>query len=177
MTDDRLTQMRSPAVVEIFTDGACVGNPGQGGYAAILKMGERRREISGGFRETTNNRMELMAAIVGLEALKKPCRVKLYSDSRYLVDAYNKGDVRRWQANGWMRTRREAAENVDLWERLLELCAVHQVEMVWVEGHAGHPENERCDRLATSAAQGKDLPPDAAFEAGTTHSAKHSLFG
>lgn len=169
--------MPDPAHVELFTDGACLGNPGAGGYAAILKMGKHRREISGGFHQTTNNRMELMAAIAGLEALKKPCRVTLYSDSRYLVDAYSNGDVHRWQANGWMRTRREAAENVDLWERLLELCTVHQVEMVWIEGHAGYPENERCDQLASAAAQGKNLPPDTAFEAEKTHNAKYSLFG
>ena len=163
--------------IELFTDGACLGNPGPGGYAAILKIDKHCREISGGFRKTTNSRMELMAAIAGLEALEKPCRVTLYSDSRYLVDTYNKGDVRRWQANGWMRTRREAAENVDLWERLLELCKVHQVEMVWVEGHAGHPENNRCDQLARIAAQDENLPPDEAFEAGRTHHAKYSLFG
>jgi len=103
--------------------------------------------------------------------------VTLYSDSRYLVDTYNKGDVYRWQANGWMRTRREAAENIDLWEKLLELCQAHQVEMVWVKGHAGHPENKRCGQLARTAAQNRNLPPDEALEAGETHNAKYSLFG
>ena len=136
--------------VEIFTDGACSGNPGPGGYGTILKYGGREREISGGEAETTNNRMELMAAIVGLEALKEKCSVTLYSDSKYLVDAIKCGWVVKWRANGWMRNKKEPALNVDLWKRLMELLDRHEVELVWVKGHAGHPENERCDRLAVA---------------------------
>jgi ribonuclease HI len=108
--------------------------------------------------------MEILAAIAGLEALKEPCRVRLYSDSQYLVNAIEKGWAARWRANGWMRNRREPAVNPDLWERLLELCRMHQVQFLWVRGHAGHPENERCDRLATAAADGTDLAVDEAYE-------------
>ncbi len=150
--------------VEIFTDGACRRNPGPGGYGVVLVHDSGRREISAGFRLTTNNRMEILAAIVGLEALKEPCRVRLYSDSQYLVNAIEKGWAARWRANGWMRNRREPAVNPDLWERLLELCRMHQVQFLWVRGHAGHPENERCDRLATAAADGTDLAVDEAYE-------------
>lgn len=134
--------------VEIFTDGACSGNPGPGGYGTILRYNGAEKELSGGAADTTNNRMELTAAIVGLEALKERCRVTLYSDSKYLIDAVNCGWVTRWRENGWMRTKKEKAQNPDLWERLLELLDKHDVELVWVKGHAGHPENERCDRLA-----------------------------
>lgn len=150
--------------VEIFTDGACRRNPGPGGYGVVLVHDSGRREISAGFRLTTNNRMEILAAIAGLEALKEPCRVRLYSDSQYLVNAIEKGWAARWRANGWMRNRREPAVNPDLWERLLELCRMHQVQFLWVRGHAGHPENERCDRLATAAADGTDLAVDEAYE-------------
>ena len=134
--------------VEIFTDGACSGNPGPGGYGTILRFGGHEKELSGGDSQTTNNRMELTAAIVGLEALKERCDVVLYSDSKYLVDAINCGWAVRWRENGWMRTKRDKALNPDLWERLLNLLEKHQVELVWVKGHAGHPENERCDKLA-----------------------------
>lgn len=134
--------------VEIFTDGACSGNPGPGGYGTILRYNGVEKELSGGARETTNNRMELTAAIAGLEALKERCDVTLYSDSKYLVDAINCGWAVRWRENGWMRTKKEKAQNPDLWERLLDLLEYHQVQLVWVKGHAGHPENERCDRLA-----------------------------
>ncbi len=162
--------------VTIYTDGACLGNPGPGGYGVVLLSGGKRKELAGGYRLTTNNRMELMAAIAGLEALKAPARVRLYSDSRYLVDSFNRGDARRWQANGWMRGRKQSAQNVDLWERLLELCAKHQVEMVWVEGHAGDPENERCDRLSNQAARKPHLPPDVAYENGETRESANALF-
>jgi ribonuclease HI len=122
--------------VVIYTDGACLGNPGPGGYGAVLLSGGKRKELSGGFRLTTNNRMELMAAIAGLEALKEPSRVRLYSDSRYMVDSYTNGAAKRWQVNGWMREKKQSAQNVDLWERLLALCARHRGK--WeVEGHAG----------------------------------------
>ena len=136
--------------VEIFTDGACSGNPGPGGYGVILKYKGREKEISGGEKETTNNRMELMAAIVGLEALKEKCHVTLYSDSKYLIDALLCGWAVKWRENNWMRNKKDPALNVDLWKRLLELIEKHEVELVWVKGHAGHPENERCDRLAVA---------------------------
>jgi len=134
--------------VKIYTDGACSGNPGPGGYGAILVYGEHQKEFSGGEKQTTNNRMEVLAAIVALEALKETCEVELYSDSRYLVDAIEKDWVTRWKKNNWMRNKKEAALNVDLWERLLVVLARHKVNFFWVKGHAGHPENERCDELA-----------------------------
>ena len=134
--------------VTIFTDGACSGNPGPGGWGAILRYGSVESERSGGEASTTNNRMELTAAIEGLAALKYPCRVDLYSDSTYLVDGVTKGWARSWQATGWKRGK---AKNPDLWERLLELLDVHEVTFQWVRGHAGHPENERCDALARAA--------------------------
>lgn len=139
--------------VEIFTDGACSGNPGPGGYGVILRYGSAYKELSGGESETTNNRMELTAAIVGLEALKERCSVTLYSDSKYLIDALDKGWAKKWQQNGWMRNRREAALNSDLWEKLLSLIKKHDVSLVWVKGHAGHKENERCDCLAVCEAE------------------------
>jgi ribonuclease HI len=151
--------------VTIYTDGACLGNPGPGGYAAVLIHGDRRKEISGGFRLTTNNRMEIMAAIAALRALRTPCEVDLYTDSQYLVNAMAKHWVRRWRAQGWMRNRTEKAKNPDLWEQLLQLCARHQVRFHWLRGHDGHPENERCDELANQAALALDLPPDKGYEA------------
>lgn len=136
--------------VEIFTDGACSGNPGPGGYGTILRYNGREKELSGGESETTNNRMELTAAIEGLSALKEKCSVTLYSDSKYLVDAIACGWAIKWRENGWMRTKKDKAQNPDLWEKLLALLEKHEVELVWVKGHAGHPENERCDRLAVA---------------------------
>ena len=155
----------SHSIVEIHTDGACLGNPGPGGYGVILRSGENSRELSGGYRLTTNNRMELLAVIKGLEALSWPCQVTLYSDSRYVVDAMNQGWARKWQANDWMRNKRERAVNPDLWETLLALCASHRVEFRWVKGHAGHRDNERCDRLAVQAAQQPNLPEDPGYPA------------
>ena len=159
---------RETAQVTIYTDGACIGNPGPGGYGVVLIAGDQRRELSGGYRLTTNNRMEILAAVVALESLTAPRRVTLFSDSRYVVDAMAKGWARRWKANGWMRNRRrnrrEAAINPDLWERMLTASAPHQVDFRWVPGHAGVPENERCDRLAVAAARGKDLPADTGYE-------------
>ena len=137
--------------VELYTDGACRGNPGKGGYGAILVYGKYEKEIFGGERETTNNRMELTAAIEGLSALKEPCRVKLYSDSKYLVDAYNQGWVYSWREAGWRRGKEEL-KNVDLGERLFALTEMHEVSFVWVKGHNGHDYNERCDALATGYA-------------------------
>ena len=157
--------MTRPSDVIIYTDGACIGNPGPGGYGAVLLSEENRKELSGGYAETTNNRMELMAAIVGLEALERPCDVILYSDSKYLVDAIEKGWARKWKANSWMRNRRERAINPDLWERLLSLTEKHNVAFKWVRGHAGVKENERCDQLATTAAKGGGLPADPGYKA------------
>lgn len=143
--------------VTIYTDGACSGNPGPGGYGVILEFDGQEKELSAGYKHTTNNRMELMAIITGLEALKEPCKVDLYSDSRYIVDAVNKGWARRWQENGWKRNKKEMAKNPDLWERLLKLLDKHQVAFHWVKGHADHPQNERCDQLAVAAAKGRNL--------------------
>jgi ribonuclease HI len=150
--------------VSIYTDGGSLGNPGPGGYAAVLLYQGHRKELSGGFRRTTNNRMELMAAIAGLEALRFPCAVTIHTDSRYLVDAMTQGWAKRWQANGWRRNRKELALNPDLWERLLELAEEHQVAFVWVKGHAGNPENERCHQLSVEAAQQPELPVDEGYE-------------
>ena len=150
--------------VKLYTDGACSNNPGPGGYGVILAYDSHRKELSKGFRLTTNNRMEILAAIAGLEALKEPCQVTLYSDSQYLVNAIEKGWAIRWQKNGWMRNKKEKTINPDLWERLLELCKIHKVQFEWVRGHAGHSENERCDELATMAAASSDLETDAGYE-------------
>lgn len=139
--------------VEIFTDGACKGNPGPGGWGAILRYKGTEKEISGGEANTTNNRMELTAVIKALEMLKEPCEVTLYSDSQYISNALTKGWAKKWKANNWMRNKKEKALNPELWEILLKLYDTHKVEIIWVKGHAGHPENERCDRLAVAAAQ------------------------
>jgi ribonuclease HI len=152
--------------VTIYTDGACLGNPGPGGYGVVLLYGEQRKELSGGYRLTTNNRMEILAAIKGLEALKSACEVTLYSDSQYLVNAISKGWARRWQANGWKRNPREKALNPDLWEKLLKLCARHEVSFVWVRGHANNAENERCDALSKEAAARNDLEADPGYNPG-----------
>ena len=138
--------------VDIYTDGACRGNPGKGGWGAILVYGAHEKELSGGEAETTNNRMELMAAISALEALKEPCEVTLTSDSKYMIDSIEKGWARSWQAKGWKKADKSPALNPDLWERLLKLLDIHQVSFVWVRGHNGHPYNERCDTLATTFA-------------------------
>ncbi len=150
--------------VTIYTDGGSLGNPGPGGYGAVLLSGQRRKELSGGYSLTTNNRMEIMAAIAGLEALKTPSRVILYSDSRYLVDAISKDWAKRWQENGWRRNKTDPALNSDLWERLLKLIDMHKVEFCWTRGHAGNRENERCDQLALQAASQKNLPPDEGYD-------------
>ena len=156
--------------VYIYTDGSARGNPdGPGGYGTVLEYTKldgtkHRKELSGGYKKTTNNRIELMAAIVGLEALNRPCKVKLYSDSQYLVKAFNEGWLEGWIKKGWKRGKNEPVKNVDLWKRLLKAKEPHQVEFIWVKGHAGHPENERCDQLATSAADGSDLMEDIVGE-------------
>lgn len=138
--------------VEIYTDGACSGNPGPGGWGAILVFEGREKELSGGEAVTTNNRMELSGAIEALRALKEPCRVTLTSDSKYLVDAVTKGWAKKWKSNGWRKPDKSPALNPDLWDTLLSLLERHEVTFVWVKGHAGHPYNERCDRLATAYA-------------------------
>ncbi|GAK59741.1 ribonuclease H [Candidatus Vecturithrix granuli] len=147
--------------VLIYTDGACANNPyGNGGYGTIIVNGTQRQELSGGFQNTTNNRMEMYAVIKGLEALQEPCEATVYSDSKYLVDSIAKGWVYRWQANNWMRNKKDPALNVDLWQRILDLCQKHKVTLQWVRGHAGHPENERCDQLAVRALKQANLPSD-----------------
>ena len=139
--------------VDVFTDGACQGNPGPGGWGAILRYNGVEKELSGGDPETTNNRMELMAVISALETLKEPCEVTLCSDSQYVCNAISKGWARSWKKNGWRRSNKEPALNPDLWELLLQQLDRHHVTVNWVKGHAGHPENERCDRLAVAAAE------------------------
>ena len=150
--------------VVIYTDGACSGNPGAGGYGVVLLYGSARKELSEGYRLTTNNRMEVLAVIKGLEALKEPCEVMLYSDSKYVVDAIEKGWVKRWKANGWYRNKKDKASNVDLWERLLAQLERHQVRFQWVKGHANHPENERCDALARAAIAEGNLLEDESYQ-------------
>ncbi len=165
----------SPGEIAIYTDGGCRGNPGPGGYGVIIDTGGKRIEFAEGFRLTTNNRMEMMACIAALRTLKTPADVILYSDSRYVVNGIDKGWARKWRANRWMRTKSEAAENSDLWAQLLDLCDSHRVRFVWVHGHAGHPENERCDELATAAARGADLKEDRAYVQGRTRMSEQSL--
>lgn len=147
-------------MIELYTDGAAKGNPGPGGYGIVLKAGKHYKEASGGFRLTTNNRMELLAVIIGLEMLKIPgSKVTVVSDSKYVVDAVNK----RW-VFGWMKKGFKGKKNSDLWRRFLKVYSQHEVTMVWVKGHNNHPENERCDRLAVQAAEQPHLPPDVGYE-------------
>ncbi len=138
--------------VEIFTDGACSGNPGPGGWGVILRFGETEKELSGGEKSTTNNRMEITALIKALSALKEPCHVILITDSKYVLDSITKGWIYNWQRNGWIKSDKKPAQNADLWQILLPLLNKHEIEYHWIRGHAGHPENERCDRLAVAAA-------------------------
>ena len=152
--------------VRLYTDGAARGNPdGPGGYGAVLVYVDSRgalheKELTAGYRKTTNNRMELMAVIAGLEALIRPCEVEIYSDSKYVVDAFNQQWVERWIRKGWKRGKNEPVKNVDLWKRLLKAMEPHKVTYIWVKGHAGHAYNERCDLLATSSADGEELLED-----------------
>jgi ribonuclease HI len=150
--------------VIIYSDGSCLKNPGIGGYGIVLKYGKHRQELSGGFRLTTNNRMEILAAIIGLRALKEKCRVTLYTDSQYLVNSIMKGWAKKWQQNNWKRNSKDKAKNVDLWEELLELCNQHQVQFIWVRGHSGNIENENCDQMAFKATQQKNLAIDHGYE-------------
>ncbi len=143
--------MQRKPFVQIYTDGACSGNPGPGGWGAILLYEGKEKELQGKEPQTTNNRMELMAAIQALKALKYPCKVRLYSDSAYLVNAFKNGWLAKWQANGWQTAKRQAVENQDLWQELLELAKIHEIEWVKVKGHADNPYNNRCDKLAVQA--------------------------
>ncbi|MCL2487532.1 MAG: ribonuclease HI [Oscillospiraceae bacterium] len=137
--------------IQLFTDGACSGNPGPGGWGVILRYNGVEKELSGGEADTTNNRMELTAVIEGLAALKQPCAVTLCSDSKYVIDGLQKGWAVSWRAKGWVKSDKKPALNPDLWEKLLELTATHKMSYIWIRGHEGHPENERCDRLAVDA--------------------------
>ena len=158
--------------VTIYTDGSSRGNPGPGGYGAILRYIDSTgnvhvKELSAGYAVTTNNRMELLGPIVALEALKRPCKVELISDSQYLVNAFNQNWIAGWQKRGWKTASKQPVKNIDLWKRLLAAKQAHEVEFTWVKGHAGHPENERCDELATRAAEGDNLLIDAGFDDAT----------
>ena len=161
--------------IQLYTDGACKGNPGPGGYGAVLLFGDRRKELSGGFRKTTNNRMELLACIAGLRSLTRSCEVTVTSDSKYVVNAMVKGWAKRWRSNHWKLSPSKSAKNSDLWKELLELCEKHSVNFHWVKGHNGHHENERCDALAVAASELKELPVDHVFE--TPESPEIDLFG
>ena len=147
--------------VQIFTDGACSGNPGPGGYGVILKYNSIEKTLAKGYKNTTNNRMEMRAVIAGLSALNEKCHVRIYSDSKYIVDAVNKGWAKKWKNNGWKRNKKEFALNIDLWEQLLQLIAKHEIEFIWVKGHAGHDENERCDKMAVAASTLPNLEIDS----------------
>ena len=161
--NDNSTPVELPHV-EIYTDGGCEPNPGPGGYGVVLLHPKKRAESSGGFRLTTNNRMEIFAAIAGLELLKQPCQVTLHSDSQYLVKTMMDGWVVDWKRKDWWLNNKERAKNVDLWKMLLPLCETHQVEFRWVKGHAGNPENERCHQLSVAALRQPDLPADEGYE-------------
>jgi ribonuclease HI len=163
-TSARLSTASHVERIVIYTDGSSLGNPGPGGYGIVIPSDDGDRELSGGFRQTTNNRMELLACIVGLEELATPSAVALYSDSRYVVDGINKGWARGWQRNQWRKRNGGQALNIDLWQRLLALCDRHDVQFIWVKGHAGNPANERCDQLATQAAAQANLPADTGYE-------------
>ncbi len=152
-------------IVTIYTDGACLGNPGRGGWAAILECGNTQKELSGGFRRTTNNRMELLAVIEGLTALTKPCAVRIVTDSRYVHDAIEKKWLNGWVRRGWVTASKTPVKNVDLWKRLMPYLEKHDVNFSWVRGHTGHPQNERCDVLAKRMAEKPGQPEDAAYVA------------
>ncbi len=168
MSESQTEDVSNIREIVIYTDGGCINNPGPGGYGVVCVTGNMRKEYSGGFRMTTNNRMELTACIVALQALRSRYPARIYSDSKYVVDGINKGWAERWKAMDWMRTKTEKAENVDLWSALLELCEKHTVTFKWVKGHAGNPENERCDELAGKAMSKKGLPPDRNYEESKT---------
>lgn len=139
--------------ITMFTDGACSGNPGPGGWGTILRYQGKEKELSGGCSSTTNNKMELTAVIEGLKALREPCQVTIYSDSKYFIDAIEQGWAKKWRANNWMRNKKDPALNKELWEEILRLFEIHTIKLVWVKGHSGHSENERCDQLAVRESQ------------------------
>lgn len=153
--------------VIMYSDGACIGNPGPGGYGVVLLYKGHRKELSGGFRLTTNNRMEIMAAIIGLHALRTRCAVEVITDSQLLINTMTKGWARAWRRNDWKKRNKEKVLNADLWAQLLQLCDYHRVSFLWTQSHAGDPENERCDKLAREAAQQEGLPSDSAYEGGS----------
>ena len=150
--------------VTIHTDGSCLGNPGPGGWAAILDCNGTRKELSGGYNPTTNNRMEVLAVIEALEALTTPCTVTLHTDSQYMANAVNKRWLNNWQRNGWKTAAKKPVKNEDLWRRLLPLLKKHDIRFKWVKGHAGHPDNERCDDLARTQASRRGLPRDEGYK-------------
>ncbi len=156
-------------LVEMYTDGACSGNPGAGGYGTILRYKDsagnyHEKELTAGYKLTTNNRMELLAVIAGLEALKKPCRVKITSDSKYFIDAFEQKWIDSWQKNNWRTASKKPVKNVDLWQRLLAVMKQHEIKLIWVKGHNGHEFNERCDKLAVNSSQSDNLLDDELFE-------------
>lgn len=153
-----------PPLVTLYADGACLGNPGPGGYGTVLLFGKHRKELSAGYRRTTNNRMELLGVLCGLETLKRPCALQIVSDSQYVVEAMQKSWPQRWRDRGWRTSTKSRAANVDLWVRMLAAAELHTVEWKWVKGHSGNRENERCDQLALAAAQGKHLAIDSGYE-------------
>lgn len=163
---ETIAELLKSEKVVIFTDGSANPNPGVGGYGVILKFKEYVKELSGGFCKTTNNRMEIVACVEGLRALKQKSEVVIFSDSQYVVNSISKGWAKKWQTQGWMRNDKERAESPDLWAQLLELCNQHNVEFQWIKGHNGTKENERCDQLAMEATQKKNLPADIGFENG-----------
>lgn len=150
--------------VELYTDGACSGNPGPGGYGAVLKYNEKEKCLSQGYKLTTNNRMEIMGLVVGLESLSEECQVTIYTDSKYVADSITQGWVKKWKANGWRRADKKPAQNVDLWEKLLILLEKHKVKIIWVKGHAGHKYNEICDKLAVEACNSSELIDDEGYK-------------
>ena len=154
--------------VSLYPDGACSGNPGPGGYGTVMIFGAHRRELSAGFFRTTNNRMEVMAVIAGLGELKRPCKVNVCSDSKYLVDSMNGNWPLKWKARAWKKVGGGRVENVDLWEQMIVLADRHQLSFQWVKGHAGHEENEACDQLAVAASLQKNLPSDIGYEEAET---------
>lgn len=158
MSDEKL-------FVEMYTDGACSGNPGAGGYGTILRYKDttgkyHEKELTAGYKLTTNNRMELLAVIVGLEALKKPCKIKITSDSKYFIDAFEQKWIDNWQKNNWKTSSKKPVKNVDLWQRLIKAMTPHDIELVWVKGHNGHEFNERCDTLAVNSSKSDNLLDD-----------------
>lgn len=163
-SNKKVFDMAELTKVEMFTDGACSGNPGPGGWGTILRTGSHEKEISGGNPETTNNKMELTAVIEGFKALKRPCKVVLYTDSKYVADTLINNWAQQWKMNGWRKSNKKPALNIELWDELLTLIEPHELQIIWLKGHAGHPENERCDKLAVLAYQPYLIPNSGSSE-------------